>query len=120
MKGADLARLLAAARPDLILGEFEVLGLHGWTDEERNSILDELLVGRLHRSATDECAAVRLAIAQTLGWLAQPASIATLEQLVSVDDESENAVEAAREALAVIRGDVNRSDTVWIDHPCVL
>lgn len=77
-KAADFFKLLAVARP--------------------NAITEEILT-ELHESLFDRDAAVRMAVAETLGVLRHPISVSHLERLIESEDESDGVRNAARSAM---------------------
>ncbi|MDD9974135.1 MAG: HEAT repeat domain-containing protein [Candidatus Poribacteria bacterium] len=95
----DFFRFLSAGKPELI----------------NNDIL-----GELHQSLFDCCAAVRLATVQTLGILGRKESLTPLRDLQSIENESDWVKMAVEEAIQAIEGSLDLKTAKFVKDPSVL
>jgi len=80
---------------------------------------DLQLLQEMHLACTDCCAAVRLAMVRTIGYLRNPISIPILEHVIEMEESNTWTREAAIQAVAIIKGDfasVLKAEYNWFEN----
>jgi len=82
--------------------------------------IDDGILFELHQSLFDCDAAVRLATAQTLGILGRKESLTALQELQSIEEESNWVKMAIEEAIQAIGGTLDLSAAKFVKDPSMI